>query len=43
MKDLKKELSALPSNDEIFAQAIANHGTVVLGQALNNKNNIKPY
>ena len=42
MKDLKKELSELPSNDELFAQAIANHGTVVLGQALNNKNNIKP-
>jgi len=41
-EDLKKELSALPSNDELFAQAIANHGTVVLGQALNNKNNIKP-
>ena len=41
-EDLKKELSALPSNDELFSQAIANHGTVVLGQALNNKNNIKP-
>ena len=40
---LKKELSKLPSNDELFAQAIVNHGTVVLGQALNNKNNIKPY
>jgi adenylate cyclase len=39
---LKKELSALPSNDELFAQAITDHGTVVLGQALNNKNNIKP-
>ena len=39
----KKELSKLPSNDELFAQAIVNHGTVVLGQALNNKNNIKPY
>ena len=41
-ESLKKELSALPSNDELFSQAIANHGTVVLGQALNNKNNIKP-
>ena len=40
---LKKELSKLPSNDELFAQAIVNHGTVVLGQALNNKNNNKPY
>ena len=40
---LKKELSKLPSNDELFAQAILNHGTVVLGQALNNKNNTKPY
>ena len=40
---LKKELSKLPSNDELFAQAILNHGTVVLGQALNNKNNAKPY
>ena len=39
----KKELSKLPSNDELFAQAIVNHGTVVLGQALNNKNNTKPY
>ena len=35
---LKKELSALPNNDNLFAQAIENHGTVVLGQALNNKN-----
>jgi adenylate cyclase len=42
MRSLKKELSALPSNDELFAQAITDHGTVVLGQALNNKNNIKP-
>jgi adenylate cyclase len=41
-ESLKKELLALPSNDELFAQAISNHGTVVLGQALNNKNNIKP-
>ncbi|MDC0914526.1 adenylate/guanylate cyclase domain-containing protein [Gammaproteobacteria bacterium] len=41
-ESLKKELSALPSNDELFAQAISDHGTVVLGQALNNKNNIKP-
>ena len=40
---LKKELSKLPSNDELFSQAILNHGTVVLGQALNNKNNTKPY
>ena len=42
-EESKKELSKLPSNDELFAQAIVNHGTVVLGQALNNKNNIKPY
>lgn len=35
---LKKELNALPNNDNLFAQAIENHGTVVLGQALNNKN-----
>ena len=41
-ESLKKELSALPSNDELFAQAITDHGTVVLGQALNNKNTIKP-
>ena len=41
-ESLKKELLALPSNDELFAQAITDHGTVVLGQALNNKNNIKP-
>ncbi|MBT3716475.1 MAG: CHASE2 domain-containing protein, partial [Deltaproteobacteria bacterium] len=41
-EDLKKELLALPSNDELFAQAITDHGTVVLGQALNNKNTIKP-
>ena len=40
---LVKELSALPSNDEIFAEAINNHGTVVLGQALNNKDNKKPF
>jgi adenylate cyclase len=40
---LKKELSALPSNDDIFSQAIRDHGTVVLGQALNNKINSKPY
>ncbi|EKO36296.1 CHASE2 domain protein [SAR86 cluster bacterium SAR86E] len=40
---LKKELSALPNNDNLFAQAIENHGTVVLGQALNNKNkSLKP-
>ena len=37
-KVLNKELSALPNNDELFAEAIANHGTVVLGQALSNKN-----
>ena len=40
---LAKELSALPSNDELFAEAINNHGTVVLGQALNNKDNKKPF
>tara|TARA_Y100001970_G_scaffold59833_1_gene76211 strand:+ start:5071 stop:7254 length:2184 start_codon:yes stop_codon:yes gene_type:complete len=39
---INKELAALPSNDELFANAISNHGTVVLGQALNNKDNIKP-
>lgn len=40
---LKKELSALPNNDNLFAQAIENHGTVVLGQALNNNNkSLKP-
>ena len=42
-KTLVKELSALPSNDELFAEAINNHGTVVLGQALNNKDNKKPF
>ena len=42
-KTLAKELSALPSNDELFAEAINNHGTVVLGQALNNKDNKKPF
>ena len=36
-EELTKELIALPSNDELFAEAIENHGTVVLGQALNNK------
>jgi len=40
---LAKELSALPSNDELFADAINNHGTVVLGQALNNKDDKKPF
>ena len=39
---LAKELASLPSNDEIFAQAILEHGTVVLGQALNNKVKYKP-
>ena len=39
-EELTKELSALPSNDELFAKAIENHGTVVLGQALNNNQNI---
>ena len=39
---INKELAALPSNDELFANAISNHGTVVLGQALNNKDNTKP-
>ena len=33
-KELAKELAALPSNDDLFAEAIENHGTVVLGQAL---------
>ena len=40
---INKELAALPSNDELFANAISNHGTVVLGQALNNKDNTKPF
>ncbi len=35
---LNRELSALPNNDQLFADAIANHGTVVLGQALSNQN-----
>ena len=39
---INKELADLPSNDELFADAISNHGTVVLGQALNNKDNTKP-
>ena len=39
-EELTKELSALPSNDELFAKAIENHGTVILGQALNNNQNI---
>ena len=41
-EELTKELIALPSNDELFAEAIENHGTVVLGQALNNKEINKP-
>ena len=40
---INKELAALPSNDELFANAISNHGTVILGQALNNKDNTKPF
>ena len=39
-EELTKELVALPSNDELFAEAIENHGTVILGQALNNNQNI---
>ena len=39
-EELTKELVALPSNDELFAEAIQNHGTVILGQALNNNQNI---
>ena len=39
-EELTKELTALPSNDELFAEAIESHGTVVLGQALNNNQNI---
>ena len=35
---LSKELNALPNNDQLFADAIVNHGTVVLGQALSNEN-----
>ena len=41
-EELAKELTSLPSNDELFAQAIKNHGTVVLGQALNNNQISKP-
>ena len=41
-EELTKELVALPSNDELFAEAIENHGTVILGQALNNKEINKP-
>jgi len=41
-EELAKELISLPSNDELFAQAIKNHGTVVLGQALNNNQISKP-
>ena len=41
-EELAKELASLPSNDELFAQAIKNHGTVVLGQALNNNEISKP-
>ena len=41
-EELAKELTSLPSNDELFAQAIKNHGTVVLGQALNNNEISKP-
>ena len=39
-EELTKELVALPSNDELFAEAIENHGTVILGQALDNNQNI---
>ncbi|MFL2724917.1 MAG: CHASE2 domain-containing protein [Gammaproteobacteria bacterium] len=41
-EELTKELSALPSNDELFAKAIEDHGTVILGQALNNNQNLLP-
>ena len=41
-EELTKELVALPSNDELFAEAIENHGTVILGQALNNNQNLLP-
>ena len=33
---LREQLELLPDNDEVFANAIANHGTVVLGVAVNN-------
>ena len=33
---LKQQVELLPDNDEVFARAIANHGTVVLGVAVNN-------
>ncbi len=33
---LREQLEMLPDNDEVFANAIANHGTVVLGVAVNN-------
>ena len=39
---LAKEVASLPSNDELFAEAIKSHGTVVLGLALNNKDYKKP-
>ena len=33
---LKQQVELLPNNDEVFAGAISNHGTVVLGVAVNN-------
>ena len=36
--DLVKKLESIMDHDELFAKAINNHGTVVLGLAPNNKN-----
>ena len=37
-KDLVRLLSKTTDNDDLFAESISNHGTVVLGLAPNNKN-----
>ena len=39
---LKQQVELLPDNDEVFARAIANHGTVVLGVAVNNTDETLP-
>ena len=39
---LKQQVELLPDNDEVFARAIANHGTVVLGVAVNNSDETLP-
>ena len=36
-KDLVRLLSKTTDNDDLFAESISNHGTVVLGLAPNNK------